>query len=139
MNQVHLIGPVAARTYSIGTSGAVGFVLITERARGVGIDRHRVVAEPTSPVAVTTFAVGETVYVRGRLGRFDDTRRVAVIAAEAWSILPPPPVPDPEEPPSRTHASPVEHQRRAHLRRVGIGTPRERLVWVRQANVGRPN
>jgi len=84
---------------------------------------------------VTTFAVGETVYVRGRLGRFDDTRRVAVIAAEAWSILPPPAIPDLDGPPARTHASPVEHQRRGHLRHVGIGTPRERLVWVRPATV----
>ena len=139
MNQVHLIGLVATRSYSIGESGAVGFVLITEQTRGVGIDRHRVVAESDLPVDVTTFAVGETVYVRGRLARFDDTRRVAVIAAETWSILPPPTVPDPEEPLSRTHASPVEHQRRGHLRRVAIATPRERLVWIRQTTVGGPH
>ena len=135
MNQVYLIGVVATRSYSSGECGAVGFVLITERARGGGVDRHRIVVEPTSPVDVTTFAVGETVYVRGRLGRFDDTRRVAVIAAEAWSIVPAPSAPDPDVPASRTHASPVEHQRRGHLRHVGIGTPRERLVWVRPATV----
>jgi hypothetical protein len=136
VNQAHLIGLIATRSYSIGESGAVGFVLITERTHSLGFDRHRVVAEPDTPVDMTTFAVGETVYVRGRLGRFDGTRRVAVIAAEAWSILPPPAAPDPDGAPSRTHASPAEHQRRAHLRRVGIGTPRERLVQVRQAKVG---
>lgn len=135
MNQVHLIGLVATRSYSIGESGAVGFVLITERARGLGIDRHRVVTEPSSLLDMNAFAVGESVYVQGRLGRFDDTRRVAVIVAEAWSILSPLAAPVPGLSPSRTHASPVEHQRRGHLRRVGIGTLRERLVWVQPATV----
>jgi len=135
VNQAHLIGFVATRPHSVGRSGAVGFLLVTERDHATRIDRHRVVVEPNQRVDVTSFAVGESVYVRGRLGRFDDTRRVAVIAAEAWSIVPAPSAPDPDVPASRTHASPVEHQRRGHLRHVGIGTPRERLVWVRPATV----
>lgn len=135
VNQVHLIGLVATGPHPVGGSGAVGFLLVTERDHGTGIDRHRVLVEPSLQVDVTGFAVGETVYVRGRLGRFDDTRRVTVIAAEAWSILPPLAAPGPDGPPSRTHASPVQHQRRGHFRRVGIGTSRERLVRVRPATV----
>jgi hypothetical protein len=34
------------------------------------------------------------------------------------------------------HLSPRPHERAGHWRRLGLGTPRERLVWVNSASVG---
>jgi hypothetical protein len=142
MNQVHLIGLVASRAHSVGADGAVGLVVVTEEdRRSRPVERHRVVATAGLAATLDGFAVGEGVYVGGRLGRYDETRRVAVIAAEVWSVSPAPAAPEPEQEPSRSHASPAEHERRGHMRRVGVGTSRERLIWVRHTIVrgaGRP-
>ena len=48
--------------------------------------------------------------------------------------------PDPiegSETPKGTHASPAPHERVGHFRRVGVGTDRERLVWIRPTLVSR--
>jgi hypothetical protein len=57
-----------------------------------------------------------------------------VIAERTFSTLPAPPPPE-EGPVTGSHASPREHLRAGHGRRVAIGTARERLVWVRPATV----
>ena len=75
-------------------------------------------------------------YVEGRLGRIDARRPVAVIATQAWPIQPTPPPPPAESPGAGSHASPREHLRRGHPRRIAIGTRRERLIWVRPTTVG---
>lgn len=136
VNAVHLIGLVASRPRVLGQDGAVGFILFTQRDdQGQRVERHRVVVEPRVLIDAGSLAPGETVYIRGRLGRFGENRRPTVTAIEAWSILPAPPLPVVEAP-IGTHASPQTHERRGHYRRVGIGGPSERLTWVRQTTVG---
>lgn len=138
LNRVDLIGLVASRAQRVGADGA-GLLLLTQRDdRGLGVDRHRVIAEPGSGADLSVFAPGETAYISGRLGRYDQTRRVAVIAREAWSLLPAPSLVSAAAAPERSHASPAPHLRRGHPRIVGRGTARERVVWVRPARVGRP-
>ena len=139
LNRVDLIGLVATRPQRLGPDGGVSLLLLTQRdERGMRVDRHRVIARPGSLADLSSFAPGDSVYISGRLGRYDQTRRVGVIAREAWSLLPPAAPAAPAEPdgPERTHASPVAHERRGHARIVGRGTIREHLVWVRPTIVG---
>jgi hypothetical protein len=57
-----------------------------------------------------------------------------VIAERAFATLPAPPPPE-EAAVTGSHASPREHLRAGHARRVAIRTARERLVWVRPTTV----
>jgi hypothetical protein len=85
--------------------------------------------------AVLALGVGQQIFVTGTVQR-DRRNRVIVVARDLWPI---------GDVPSETtagvsvgtHASPREHQRAGHWRRVSIGGPRERLVWVRTTTVGR--
>jgi len=106
---------------------------LRETRRGTFVDRHRVHATTTG-----SWAVGTLVLVEGALTR-DAQRRRHIVQAFRVTVLEEPALPGPlatsPQEPERTHASPVTHQRVGHFRRVGIGTPRERLVWVRATTV----
>jgi hypothetical protein len=130
-----LIGLVGCWPRPVGPAGDLGFVLLTERdPLGQRVDRHRVILGGIHLPDIDDFAPGATVYVEGHIARQGESWRVSVIAGCAWSILPAPPPPVAGEPTS-SHASPREHQRSGHPRRVAIATPRERLVWVRPTTV----
>lgn len=134
MNQVHLIGVVGSTQRELAAPAESAFLLLTERADGAGVDRHRVVlGERRRPV--DAFAVGDSVYVRGRLER---RRERAVIVLLDGFLLDAGVVPLSAAAATRggTHRSPLSHERRGHFRRLGAGTPRERLVWVRATTVG---
>jgi hypothetical protein len=79
--------------------------------------------------------VGQQIFVTGTMQR-DQRNRVIVVARELWPVGE---VPGGTESSASvgTHASPREHHRAGHWRRVSIGGPRERLVWVRTTTVGR--
>jgi len=122
MNRICLIGLVGCWPRPVGPAGDLGFVLLTERdPLGQRVDRHRVILGGIHLPDISDFAPGATVYVEGHLARQGESRRVSVIAGCAWSILPAPPPPVAGEPTS-SHASPREHQRSGHPRRVAIGT-----------------
>ncbi|MBV8529010.1 MAG: hypothetical protein JOZ75_11900 [Candidatus Dormibacteraeota bacterium] len=133
LNRVHLIGVVATRPQQTGDAGVVGFVLMTERPRGSGVERHRIVASSDTD-ALRELHVGASAYVRGHLER--RRGRTVVVAAESFVVGPAPPIAEEPERPTTTHRSPAAHERRGHLRHIGAGTPRERLVWVRATTVG---
>jgi len=119
----------------VGPAGDLGFVLLTQRdLSGQRVDRHRVILPARHVPDLAEFSPGATVYVEGHLARHGERGRVSVIAHRAWSIAPAPPAPE-EDRPTGTHASPREHQRAGHARRVAIGTASERLVWVRPTTV----
>src|ERR1039458_4810777 len=135
MNRICLIGLVGCWPRPVGPAGDLGFVLLTERdPLGQRVDRHRVILGGIHLPDISDFAPGATVYVEGHLARQGESRRVSVIAGCAWSILPAPPPPVAGEPTS-SHASPRAHQRSVHPGRGPIGTPRERLIWVRPPTV----
>ena len=135
MNKACFIGLVACLPRPVGGDGEVGFLLLTQRDAGGGsVDRHRVILPARHAPDIAEFSPGATVYVEGHLARHGERQRVSVVAHRAWTIAPAPPPPE-EERPSGTHASPREHERAGHARRVAIGTARERLVWVRPTTV----
>jgi hypothetical protein len=135
VNRVCLIGLVACVARPVGRDGDVGFLLLTHRdSAGERVDRHRVILTPLHVPDLAEFTPGATVYVEGHLARHGERGRVSVIAERAFATLPATPPPE-EAAVTGSHASPREHLRAGHGRRVAIGTARERLIWVRPTTV----
>ena len=114
---------MASRPHDL--DGAVGIIVVTPRdERGMGVDRHRVIAACGSYADISALAPGESVYVSGRLGHWGEKgHRSAVIAAAAFSLLPPSIGGERDEPSGRHHAPPVAHDRRGHARILGQRNP----------------
>jgi hypothetical protein len=81
--------------------------------------------------------LGSEVLVEGSIVSQGSNR--VVIAANVTVLLEPPEPFAPEPSAGGTHASPTAHARRGHWRRLGRGTTRERMVWVRSTTVGEPD
>lgn len=135
VNAVCLIGLVAGRPMWDPESSLASVLVVTAGGDGAFRERHRVVVERSITEMVLALGVGQQIVVTGTVQR-DRRKRVIVVARELWPIGD---VPGGTEPSASvgTHASPREHQRAGHWRRVSIGGPRERLVWVRTTTVGR--
>ena len=135
VNVVCLIGLVAVRPTWDQESSLASVLVVTAGGDGAFRERHRVVVKRSIAGPALALGVGQQVYVAGTVQR-DHSNRVIVVARELWPIGD---VPGGTEPSASvgTHASPREHQRAGHWRRVSIGGPRERLVWVRTTTVGR--
>lgn len=136
MNRACLIGLVACRPRPVrGDPKEFGFLLLTQRdPAGERVDRHRVILAAARVPDLAEFVPGATAYVEGHVARHGERSRISVIVERAWSISPPPPPPA-DFPATSSHASPREHPRVGHARRVAIGTARERVVWVRPTTV----
>ena len=134
VNVVCLIGLVAFRPTWDEESSVASVLVVTAGGDGVFRERHRVVVARSITEVVLALGVGQQIYVTGTVQR-DHRNRVIVVARALWPIGD---VPGGTEPSASvgTHASPREHQRAGHWRRVLIGGPRERLVWVRTTTVG---
>lgn len=132
VNAVHLIGLVAARPMCPADGRSCELLLMTDEGDGQRRERHRIYAANGLIATAAALSVAERIYVRGRLGR--RRGRIVVVAHELWTITPPPALLDAVAG-TATHASPQGHERREHVRRVAVGTPRERLVRVRSTTV----
>jgi hypothetical protein len=134
VNAVCLIGLVAVRPMWDPESSLASVLIVTAGGDRAFRERHRVVVEPSMAGAVPALGVGQQIFVTGTMQR-DHRNRVIVVARDLWPIGD---VPNETTPGVSvgTHASPREHQRAGHWRRVSIGGPRERLVWVRTTTVG---
>lgn|ERR1700686_1687565 len=133
VNAVYIMGMVAARPFRDTTRERCALLVVTTELQGDARARHRVIAEDGLVDIAAAFVVGQSVYVAGSLQR-DDSERVVVVARDLWPLADAPERPA-DGVPTGTHASPREHQRTGHWRRVGIGTRRERVVWVRATTV----
>jgi len=145
LNLVVLLGWVAEtpREPEAGTD-TVRLTILTRTSDPVeDVQRHRVLAG--GPVADTAsgLVAGQQVYLEGRLttatwtdDRGRRQRRVEVIARTLWSVDGAPPPPSIPTELTGTHASPRQHTRTGHWRRVHAGRAGERLVWVRATVVG---
>ena len=133
VNVVCLIGLVAFRPTWDEESSVASVLVVTAGGDGVFRERHRVVVARSITEVVLALGVGQQIYVTGTVQR-DHRNRVIVVARALWPIGD---VPGGTEPSASvgTHASPREHRRAGHWRRVSIGGPRERLVGVRTTTV----
>ena len=133
VNAVYIMGMVAARPFRDAEQEQCALLVVTAELHGDVRARHRVIAVGGLANVAATLVVGQSVYVTGRLQR-DDSQRVIVVARDLWPLADAPEPPS-DAAPTSTHASPREHQRTGHWRRISIGSKRERLVWVRPTTV----
>jgi hypothetical protein len=137
VNRVFLIGVV--QTPPAELRGVWEFVLgvPAERAGRAWLERVRIVASGRLGASVAELHSAQAVYADGRLVR---TPEGPVVEASAVLALgDPPPMVEPAEDPTGTHASPRAHDRVGHPRRLHVGTPAERVIWVRPTHVGAPS
>ena len=131
MNRVFLVGLVGCRSVRLRPSGELAFLVLTPRdLGGERVDRHRVLLSPHQLAGLAELVPGATVYVEGHLARHGGRGRACVMAERAWTVSPPPPPPR-QAAPAGSHTPPREHLRAGHARRIAVGTPAERVVWVR--------
>ena len=135
VNAVCLIGLVAVRPTWDQESSLASVLVVTAGGDGAFRERHRVVVKRSITEVELALGVGQQIFVTGTMQR-DQRNRVIVVARELWPVGE---VPGGTESSASvgTHASPREHHRAGHWRRVSIGGPQERLVWVRTTTVGR--
>ena len=134
LNLIHLIGLVAARPSTREPERACTVLLVTCSSHGEDRQRHRVVAYGRLAGTASGLTVGEPVFVAGRLGH-DERHRVITVARELWAVSEPPLQLRPPAATEGHHASPRDHERVGHWRRINVATPRERLCWVRATAV----
>lgn len=135
VNAVCLIGLVAVRPMWDRESSLASVLVVTAGGDAAFRERHRVLVDGSIAEVALALGVGQQVFAAGTVQR-DHRSRVIVVARDLW------PIGDlPRETAAGvsigTHASPREHQRAGHWRRISIGGPRERLVWVRTTTVRR--
>jgi single-stranded DNA-binding protein len=145
LNLVVLLGWVAEppREADAG-SDTVRLTIATRTSDPVeDVQRHRVLAGRRLAHAARGLVTGQQVYLEGRFttatwtdDRGRRQRRVEVVAHTLWSVDGSPPPPSIQTEPTGTHASPRQHTRTGHWRRIAAGRPEERLVWVRATVVG---
>jgi len=135
VNAVCLIGFVAVRPMWDQESSLASVLVVTAGSDGAFRERHRVVVERSITEVVLALGVGQQIFVTGTVQR-DHRNRVIVAARDLWPVADAPGATEASAGVG-THASPREHLRAGHWRRVSIGGTRERLVWVRTTIVGR--
>jgi hypothetical protein len=135
VNRVFVIGVVAAPP--VKREGGCRLVIgIPEERSGAEL-LERVDVEVWGHLVATACELrpAQLVYAEGRLTR--TPAGSALVTATGLVALgdapPPPPVAGTV---TGTHASPHPHERAGHPRRINIGTPRERVIWVRPTTVG---
>ena len=132
LNRVWLLGRVADPC--VVTDDGVMLTVATVDGAAIGemVERHlvRYVSDVPDPLTV-----GSLVMVAGCVTVDEHLQRAVVVASEVTALVQARELAAPA-PSGGTHASPVAHQRAGHFRRVGVGTERERLVWVHSTAVG---
>jgi hypothetical protein len=135
VNRVLLIGLVAASARR-GKGGCELVVAVPEeRAGRTWLERIALVVPDRLVGEAMELRPAQPVHAEGYLARAG-TGAVAVVVDRLFSIgEAPPEQPEPRQPVG-SHASPQAHDRAGHSRRIHIGRPDERIIWVRPARVG---
>jgi hypothetical protein len=134
LHKVWLIGSVAIASRTLVDEWGAGraFVVATRRDDfpEVIIDHHQVRDTHSAQV----LALGTDVLVEDQVVLVRESDRHIVLARSVMALSTPP-EPDHESPGMNTHRSPMSHLRSGHWRRLKLGQPDQRLVWVRESRV----
>jgi hypothetical protein len=134
VNRVWLMGVVALAPRPASDElggGQVSLVGVLHHGKTEVVDRFRVRSLDASfPPVGTEILVEGAVVTHGSRRVVLATRMIVLVESDDESYL--------GAPAAGTHASPTQHERRGHWRRLGPGTAHERVVWVRSTTVGKP-
>jgi hypothetical protein len=135
VNRVLLIGLVAAQARQ-GKGGCELVVAVPEeRAGRTWLERVALIVPDRLVGEAMELRPGQPVHAEGHLGRAG-SGAVAVMVDRLFSLGEAPPEQSAPRQPVGSHASPQAHERVGHPRRIHIGRPDERIIWVRPARVG---
>jgi hypothetical protein len=135
VNRVLLIGLVAAQARQ-NTGGCEIVVAVPEeRAGRTWLERIALVVPERLVAEAMELRPAQPVHAEGYLARAG-TGAVAVVVDRLFSLGEAPPEEPVPRQPVGSHASPQAHDRAGHPRRIHVGQPDERIIWVRPARVG---
>jgi hypothetical protein len=138
VNSVLLIGFVAAQARHSKDGYELVVAVPEERVARTWLERIILIIPGRLVRDATELRLAQPVLAEGYLTR-GSAGGVVVVASRLMSVGEAPP----EHPTSSqhlgSHASPRAHERAGHPRRIHVGRPDERIIWVRPARVsGRP-
>jgi hypothetical protein len=138
VNRVLLIGLVGAQARQ-GQDGCELVVAVPEeRAGRTWLERITLILPDRLVRDATELRLAEPVHAEGYLTR-GSAGGVVVIANRLMSVGEAPHEHPTSSQPLRSHASPRAHERAGHPRRIHVGRPDQRIIWVRPTRVaGRP-
>jgi hypothetical protein len=135
VNRVLLMGLVAAQARQ-GKGGCELVVAVPEeRAGRTWLERIALIVPDRLVGEAMELRPAQPVHAEGYLARAG-TGAVAVVVDRLLSLGEAPPEQPAPRQPVGSHASPQAHERAGHPRRIHIGRPDERIIWVRPARVG---
>jgi hypothetical protein len=139
VNRVLLIGLVAAPARQVKGGCELVVAVPEERAGRTWLERIALIVPDRLGGEAMELRPAQPVHAEGYLARAD-TGAVAVVVDRLLSLGEAPPEQPAPRQPVGSHASPQAHERAGHPRRIHIGRPDERIIWVRPARVcGHPS
>jgi hypothetical protein len=135
VNRVLLMGLVAASARQ-GKGGCELVVAVPEeRAGRTWLERIALIVPDRLVGEAMELRPAQPVHAEGYLARAG-TGAGAVVVDRLFSLGEAPPEHPAPRQPVGSHASPQAHERAGHPRRIHIGRPDERIIWVRPTRVG---
>ena len=135
VNRVLLIGLVAAQARQGRGECELVVAVPEERAGRTWLERIALIVPERLVGEAMELRPAQPVHAEGYLARAG-TGAVAVVVDRLFSLGEAPPEQPAPRQPVGSHASPQAHERAGHARRIHIGRPDERIIWVRPARVG---
>jgi hypothetical protein len=134
VNRVLLLGLVAAPARQRKGGCELVIAVPEERAGRTWLERIVLIVPDRLVQEVMELRPAQPVHAEGSLARA--STGAVVVVDRLFSLgAAPAEQPAPRQP-VRSHASPLAHERAGHPRRIHIGRPDERIIWVRPARVG---
>jgi hypothetical protein len=135
VNRVLLLGLVAAPVRPRKGGCELVVAVPEERAGRTWLERIALIVPDWLVGEAMELRLAQPVHAEGYLARAG-TGAVAVVVDRLFSLGEAPPEQPAPRQPVGSHASPQAHERAGHPRRIHIGRPDERIIWVRPARVG---
>ncbi len=135
VNRVLLIGLVATQARQGGGGCELVVAVPEERAGRTWLERIALIVPDRLVGEAMELRPAHPVHAEGYLARAG-TGAVAVVVDRLFSLGEAPEEQPAPRQPVGSHTSPQAHERAGHPRRIHIGRPDERIIWVRPARVG---
>ncbi len=135
VNTVLLLGVVAAEPRQRDDSCDLVIGVPEERAGRSWLERIALTVHGRLVPEAMELRPAQPIHAAGHLSR-GPSGRVVVMVSHLFAIGEAPPAAPESRAPLGSHASPHPHERVGHPRRIHIGRPDERIIWVRPAHVG---
>lgn len=134
VNRVLLIGLVAAPARQGEGRCELVVAVPEERAGRTWLERIALIVPDRLVGEAMELRLAQPVHAEGYLARAGTG--TVVVVDRLFSLGEAPPEQPAPRHPVGSHASPQPHEREGHPRRIHIGRPDERIIWVRPARVG---